>query len=176
MVALVPLAASFNKSLTLATLALGTVIYTYAEFLRCRGMQVAFISRITAMASREKELGKFVLGPVTLGTGAMLALLLYPASAAAVGIYALAFGDGVASLIGKFFGKVRIPYTGGKTIIGSVACLIAIYIATFGVCSNVTVSLTVALIATAVEMLPLKDLDNILIPLSAGTVYLFFLL
>ncbi len=175
MVSLVPLMASYNKTITLGLLALGTLVYTYAEFMRCRGLQISFISRITAMASRDKELGHFVLGPVTLGIGAMMALLLYPAEAATIGIYALAFGDGVASLVGRLFGKIRIPGTGGKTIIGSLACFSAIYISTFAVCGNLGVSLGVAFIATAVEMIPLRDFDNILMPLSAGTAFLLLI-
>jgi dolichol kinase len=169
LVALVPFAASVNQGITLALLAAGTIVYTYAELLRCMGVRVVLISRLTAMASRERDLGKFVLGPVTLGIGTMLALLLYPAPAASIAIFALAFGDGLASLVGKLFGRVRIPYTGGKTIIGSTACFAAIYLSARGVGASVSSALAVAFVSTLVEMLPLKDLDNILLPLSAGT-------
>ena len=175
LVALVPLAASINLGITMAVLAAGTLIYTYAEALRCRGVQVVLISRLTAMASRERDLGRFVLGPVTLGVGAMLALLLYPAPAASIAVLALAFGDGLAGLIGKLFGRIQIPYTGGKTIVGSVACFFAVFLSTYAMSADTGAAVAVALIATSVEMLPLRDLDNILMPLSAGFTALLLL-
>ncbi|WP_319559894.1 phosphatidate cytidylyltransferase [Marispirochaeta sp.] len=174
LVALVPFVAALNQGITLALLASGTIIYTYAELLRCRGVRVVLISRLTAMASRERDLGKFVLGPVTLGLGTMLALLLYPAPAASIAIFALAFGDGLASLVGKLFGRIRIPYTGGKTIIGSAACFAAIFFSARSVGASLFTALAVASVSTLVEMLPLKDLDNILLPLSAGTIAAVF--
>jgi len=175
LVALVPVAAAISLGMTMALLAAGTLIYTYAEALRCRGTKVVLISRLTAMASRERDLGRFVLGPVTLGLGAMLALLLYPAPAASIAIFALAFGDGLASLIGKLFGRVRIPYTGGKTIVGSAACFAAVFFSAYLITIDTGAAFVIALVATAVEMLPLRDLDNILMPLSAGSTALFFL-
>ncbi|WP_321992795.1 phosphatidate cytidylyltransferase [Marispirochaeta aestuarii] len=174
LVALVPFAASLNPGITLALLAAGTIVYTYAELLRCMGVRVVLISRLTAMASRERDLGRFVLGPVTLGIGTMLALLLYPAPAASIAIFALAFGDGLASLVGKLFGRIRIPHTGGKTITGSAACFAAIFISARVVGASAETALAVAFVSTLVEMLPLKDLDNILLPLTAGTTAALF--
>ncbi len=175
LVAAVPLAATINLGITLALLAAGTIVYAYAETLRCNGTKVVLISRLTAMASRDRDLGHFVLGPVTLGIGAMLALLLYPAPAASIAIFALAFGDGLASLVGKIFGRIRIPYTGGKTIVGSAACFLAVLISATAVSGDLVLALGVAVVATVVEMMPLKDLDNILMPLAAGTTTFLFL-
>ena len=175
LVALVPVAAAINLGITMALLAAGTLIYTYAEALRCSGRKVVLISNLTAMASRERDLGRFVLGPVTLGLGAMLALLLYPAPAASIALFALAFGDGFASLVGKLFGRVRIPRTGGKTIVGSVACFTAVFVSAWLVSGSARAALVIAVIATTVEMMPLKDLDNILMPLSAGSTALLLI-
>ena len=105
----------------MALLAFGTVFYVFAEKARLAGRTILIISDLTIIASRERDRGRFVLGPVTLGVGALLALLLYPSTAAALAIYALAFGDGLASLAGKLLPSPRIPLTRGKTLAGSLA-------------------------------------------------------
>jgi len=101
LIAFVPLLAGIDVRATMTLLAAGTLFYVFAERLRIEGQPVLLISDLTIIASRERDKGRFVLGPVTLGVGAMLSLLLYPSTAAAIAIYALAFGDGFASLAGK---------------------------------------------------------------------------
>ena len=169
-IALVPVMVGFvGTGVTLALLATGTVVYTYAETQRHAGVTVPMISRITALSSRQQDANRFVLGPVTLGVGAMLALLLYPGPAASIAIYALAFGDGLASLVGKLFGRVQLPGTGGKTLEGSAACAIAVGIATHAIVPSPVV-VVVALVATLLEALPTGDADNLILPTGVGIV------
>jgi phytol kinase len=168
LIACVPALASLNLSLTMVILASGTLLYAYAETLRLQGRQVAFISTITMRAARIRDHGQFVLGPITLGLGAMLALLLYPEPASFIAIYALAFGDGFASLVGKIFGRILIPFTGGKTVEGSLACFLVVFIASYRLFGNPTGSLAIAATATLLEALPIKDYDNIILPVGVG--------
>jgi dolichol kinase len=170
LIALTPVLASFNRPLTMGLLAAGTLFYTYVESLRMAGVQVPIISKITVKGSRSRDRGRFVLGPVTLGIGAMLALLFYPSPIASVAIYALAFGDGFASLIGRIFGNIRPAFLKGKSIEGSIACFIAVYISAFLVLHNGQAAFIAAFTATAVEALPLKDYDNVLLPVTVGIV------
>jgi dolichol kinase len=109
-----------------------------------------------------------VLGPVTLGIGAMMSLMLYPDPAATIAIYALAFGDGIASIAGKLFGRVRIPLTSGKTVEGTMACLAAVFVATYSVTGRPELSATVASAAAIIELAPTEDLDNIILPVGVG--------
>ena len=95
-----------------------------------------------------------------------------PPEAARIGIYALSFGDGTASLVGKLIGRVTIPFSGGKTVAGSLACFVAVYISCFCVCRNVLISFFVALSAMIIEVLPLKDFDNVIIPFVVGGIFL----
>jgi dolichol kinase len=136
--------------------------------LRFSGVRVPVISSITCMASRSRDAGHFVLGPVTLGLGALLALLLYPSPAASIAIYALAFGDGFASLVGKFFGKMRPAFLRGKSIEGSLACFTAVLITAWGVSHNIRIAFIAALTAMVVEALPLGDYDNLALPMTVG--------
>src|SRR5215471_15517823 len=105
LIAVSPSMAAISRPFTVFFLMAGTLGYTFMEYLRLSGVKVPVISSLTSMASRSKDIGHFVMGPVTLGLGALLALLMYPSPVAAIAIYALAFGDGFASLVGKFFGK-----------------------------------------------------------------------
>lgn len=176
LISLVPLLAAMNKELTMLLLASGTLFYAFAEQLRLTGSPVFIISSLTVSASRYRDRGRFVLGPVTLGIGAMLALLLYPEPAAAIAIYALAFGDGVASLMGKLIGGLRIPFTGGKTIAGSLSCFLAVLWVTFRVTGNAQTSFIIALTATLLEALPSGDLDNLFLPVGTGMVATYLLI
>lgn len=167
-IAVVPLLARFDVAATMAILAGGTLIYAYAEHLRSDGRRIAFISAITSAASRPRDRGKFVLGPVTLGIGAMTALLLYPEPAASIAIYALAFGDGLSSIVGKIVGGLRIPFTGGKTFAGSAACFAAVFFVALKYTGKVEIAVPLGAAATLLEALPTGDLDNIILPVGTG--------
>ena len=146
-------------------LILALCFYSLEEFLRHRGRPVPFISAITAVAARKRDENKFVLGPVTLVLGILSTAIIFDSMPAAIGIYALSFGDGSASLAGKLFGIVKIPFTQGKTAEGSLTCFTAIFISAFLTSGNVKLALIIAACGMFIEVLPLKDFDNLLIPL-----------
>jgi len=173
LIALSPSMAAINRPLTVLFLITGTLGYTFMEYLRLSGVKVPVISSITSMASRSRDIGHFVMGPVTLGFGALLALLLYPSPVAAIAIYALAFGDGFASLIGKFFGRWRPAILRGKSVEGSLACFAAVLISAYAVSGSLHIAFTAAFTATVVEALPLEDYDNIALPVTVGLVVQF---
>ena len=168
LIALSPSMAALNKTATVILLMIGTLGYTLMECLRLSGVKIPIISSLTSMASRERDLGHFVMGPVTLGLGALLALLLYPSQAAAIAIYALAFGDGIASLVGRFFGKARPSFLFGKSIEGSIACFAVVFVSAYMVCGNMYIALVAAFTAMVTEALPLEDYDNLAIPITVG--------
>ena len=170
LIALSPGMAAINYSITVLLLMAGVLGYTLMEQLRLSGVKVPLVSVLTGMASRPRDMGVFVLGPVTLGIGALLALLLFPSPAAAIGIYALAFGDGFAALVGKLFGRIRPAFLFGKSLEGSMACFAATYIAALMVSQNPVIVLTAAFTAAAIESLPLEDYDNIALPLIVAFV------
>ena len=148
-----------------ALLALAIAAYSLCEALRLRGVKVPLVSKITAYAARERDGGHFVLGPVTLAAGALGSLLVFPLGYASAGIFALAFGDGTASIAGKLFGKRRLPGAAAKTLEGSLACFCAVLLSSLAVTRNFFHSLFLALTAAVVEAIPLKDFDNLIIPL-----------
>jgi dolichol kinase len=175
LIALSPVMAVMSRPVTIAILIAGTLLYTWFEVLRLSGVKIPLVSSLTSIASRSRDKGHFVLGPVTLGVGALLALLLFPPPAASIAIYALAFGDGFASLVGKFFGVHRPSIMLGKSIEGSTACFIAVFIAALRVSGSMYAALASAITATLVEVLPLEDFDNIALPMAVGFIVQAFL-
>ncbi|MDR2898388.1 MAG: phosphatidate cytidylyltransferase [Spirochaetaceae bacterium] len=173
--AFVPLFLGLNRSLTLILLCVVLVLYLIAEIFRFKGIEVPFVSAVTDMASRQRDRGRFVLGPVTLAMGVLVTAFFFEHPAATIGIYALAFGDGIASLVGRAVGHLTIPFTGGKTLEGSIACFCAVFIAAFVVSRNPSVSLCIAGAAMVLEALPLKDFDNLLIPIVIALLSQFVL-
>ena len=63
MVAFVPMLARYNLILTFSALVAGLLLYSYSEFMRMKGVEVAFISKVTSAASRRRDNG-FVFGPL----------------------------------------------------------------------------------------------------------------
>ena len=167
----VPLFLSFAYWPVICLLVLAVVVYTVSEILRARGINIPLISKITEIAARKRDENRFVLGPVTLVCGILAAALLLPLDCARVGIFALSFGDGLASLMGKLFGKIPIPGAHGKTVAGSLTCFIAVFVSTFCCCQNCLLSLIVATCAMFIEVLPLADFDNLIIPPAIGVIY-----
>lgn len=170
LIGITPTLAAWNLGFTVALLGAGIIVYAYAELLRINGYEVFLLSRITAMAARKRDSDKYVMGPVTLGLGALLSLALYPEPAASIAIYALAFGDGLSSLVGRTFGSIRLPFTGGKSLEGSLTCFFAVLSAAYAKTGDLRGSALVALVATLVEAAPTKDLDNLILPVATGLV------
>jgi dolichol kinase len=170
LIGLSPVLAAFNYPATVALLAAGVLGYAQMESLRLAGIMIPLVSGLTDRASRPRDRGRFVMGPVTLGLGALLALVMYPSPAAAIAVYALAFGDGFASLVGKFLGRVRPSFLCGKSLEGSLACFTAVLISAYQVSHNYRVALIVAFATMLTEALPLEDYDNLVLPLVVGLV------
>jgi len=170
LIALTPSLAAISKPFTVFLLIIGTLGYTLMETLRLSGVRIPIISSLTSMASRPRDMGHFVMGPVTLGLGALLALLLYPSPAAVIAIYALAFGDGLASLAGKVFGRIRPAFFFGKSVEGTFVCFSAVLISAFAVSGSFRIAVAAAITAAAIEVLPIEDYDNIAIPVTVGLV------
>ncbi|MDR0375607.1 MAG: phosphatidate cytidylyltransferase [Treponema sp.] len=162
-----PLLASIDRRLAIALLAFGVVLYTVMEILRLKGVPVPLVSFITEQAMRERERG-FVKGPATLGVGALAAILAFPLPIATIAIYALAFGDGFSSLAGRLFGRLRPRFLFGKSVEGSIICFAAVFFAAYLASRSMRMSLCAATAATIAEALPLKDWDNLAIPLATG--------
>ncbi len=169
---LVPLFLKLAYWPVICLLVTALILYTISEILRSKNINIPFISKVTEIAARKRDENRIVLGPITLVLGILLAALILPLDCARVGIFALAFGDGLASLMGKLFGKITIPGAHGKTAAGSLTCFFAVFVSTFCCCGNCLTALIIAFAAMFIEVLPLSDFDNLIIPPAIGFIFM----
>lgn len=147
-------------------------------------------SAVTAM-SRTGDRREILRGPLFYGIAFVLLTVLYWKDSP-IGIIALMLlcgGDGLADVIGKRLGTIRLTWSRQKSWAGTLAMfaggwvlslfILAVYIAAGAFPGSLfryipAVSI-IALAAAAVESLPLNDLDNLTVPaISVVLGYLFF--
>ena len=121
----------FYPVATILLLCCGVLFYFVCEKIRLSGGHIPIISKITHYASRKADDGKFVLGPLTLGIGIILSFLLFSKTASTLAIFSLSFGDGFASLIGRAYGIYHFTRVKKKTLAGSLACFVAVFVSSF---------------------------------------------
>ena len=174
LIALVPAMAAADYSNTSLFLMGGILFYATAESLRFLGFSLPIISSVTASVSRKSKKDEFALGPVTLGLGALLSLLLFPPQTAAAAIYALAFGDSASLLVGRFFGHIRPSFLQGKSLEGIFSCFAASALAGYMVFHDLKPALAVGAASLIVDVFPVGDFDNLLMPLASGLAAMLF--
>jgi phytol kinase len=134
--------------------------------------------------SRTGDQREILRGPLFYGIVFVVLTLVYWRETP-IGIVALMMlcgGDGLAEIAGRKWGKRRLPWSPGKSWAGLAAMLfggwlfsmlvIAVYLAAGAfpgpLRSYIPAVSLIALAATAVESLPLADVDNLTIPLVAA--------
>lgn len=114
---------------------------------------------------REEETKKLSGLPWTL-SGSFLTILLFPnRTVVLVSFFYLAFGDAIAALAGKQFGKRRI--CGAKTLEGSMACFLVCLAAGLPFLPWKT-AVAGAFCATLIELVPWPLNDNFWMPIFSA--------
>ena len=133
--------------------------------------------------SRTGNRREILKGPLYYGIVFILLTLIYWITSP-IGMVALMLmcgGDGMADVVGRRFGKLKLPWNPGKSWFGSFGMFIggwifsALILAVFRIAnisnqSYISYLLPISLIAfvgTIIETLPIRDIDNITVPLSA---------
>lgn len=138
-----------------------------------------------AAMTRHGDPREILRGPMFYGIVFVAATLIYWRTSP-IGITALMLlcgGDGLADIVGRRFGRRRLPINGGKTWAGSLAMFLGGYflavtfVLLFDRAGMYAIGLPVAqisgrlalvaLVATLVEALPLEDVDNLTVSLTA---------
>ncbi|NIZ46336.1 phosphatidate cytidylyltransferase [Entomospira nematocerorum] len=163
--------AKYSLPLLISILVFVTLVYIFAESLRLIRGGKSLITQIVALTKRGNEEDRPALGPITLSIGVMCAFIFFPPVAARIAVAALAFGDGLASLVGRLFGKTRPAFLQGKSVEGSLSCFVAVFVTTWIFSKgHLPLSVIIAIVVTVVEALPLKSFDNIAIPIIVGMI------
>jgi len=133
--------------------------------------------------SRTGDRREILHGPLYYGIVFVVLTLLYWVDSP-IGMVALMLmcgGDGLADIIGRRYGKSKLPWNAQKSWMGSAAMLLGglffaiavtlpfIYLDYFPITISTFIPRVtlIALAATLVETLPIKDLDNLTITITA---------
>lgn len=118
----------------------------------------------------EEQLKESAMVPYVFAV--LLTIITFPKPIALVAIYTLAIADPLSAIVGISFGKTKIVEH--KSVEGSLAFLVSTFLISLGLFSltlggvgvvPITISLLLALLTSAFEMIPLKLDDNLTIPL-----------
>ena len=140
--------------------------------------------------SRTGNRREILRGPLFYGIIFVILTIVYwvDSPIGIVGLMLMCGGDGLADIVGRRFGKRKLPWATAKSWAGSLAMLLggwifalgilAVYVA-YGVFSGPLSSylLPITLIAVAgtlVESIPIKDVDNISVTIVAAALGHFF--
>ncbi len=146
-------------------------VYAMSEYFRLRGRSLPVFTAITKMAMRSDNAGEsaaaFVRAPLYFAAGILAALLIFPAPFNYAAIAVVTLGDGFASVVGRMYGKNRIPHSGGKTLEGTAAGMACAFAGALIFVSPAT-ALIAASVGMAIELLQLRVDDNLTVPLLSG--------
>jgi uncharacterized protein (TIGR00297 family) len=136
---------------------------------------------IQVMEQKDDSFGT-VWYAISLTILCLFAFILNQKEIAIIGILIMGYGDGMAALIGKYFGKKHwvAPYQ-KKTYLGSfimfilsfLVTLIALYL--FYHRLEWVIAMIVGIVATLVELIQEKGRDNLFVPLISSFLVWFFL-
>lgn len=147
-------------------------IYCISEYMRLRfGINMPVVSKIALLARRDDEpISNPVMAPVYLALGVLITFTALPQPANYVGVAVVALGDGSASIVGRAYGRHRIPYT-GKSLEGSLAFFATAMLGSI-LFVQPLIAFMASLVGVAVEQVPLPINDNLTIPLLTGVAVL----
>lgn len=131
-----------------------------------------FFFRLFTPMLRHHERQGAITGATYYLISALLCILFFHKHLAVVCIFFMVWGDMSAALVGKMWGRTKL--IGQKSLEGSAACFIvctAIALVKF----HPVVGIIGALVATFVELIPLRMDDNLTVPLISGAVMHFLI-
>lgn len=138
-------------------------------------------SAVQAM-SRTGDRREILRGPLYYGVIFVLVTIFYwyDNPIGMIALMLMCGGDGLADILGRRFGKARLPWNSDKSWVGSLGMFLGGWITSLviltiyinaGIFQNslgsyVLPTLAIALVGTIVESLPFHDIDNITITLA----------
>ncbi len=133
--------------------------------------------------SRSGDRREILRGPLLYGIVFVVLTIIYwkDTPIGMVALMLMCGGDGLADIMGRRFGQIKLPWSPGKSWMGSLGMFLGGWVFAVGIFTAyvavgvfsgpVTFYLLrltlIALVGTLVESLPLRDIDNITVTLAA---------
>lgn len=164
------MALAFGTAATAIFIAGMMAAHSVSEYLRLSGRSAPLLTAVTRMAMRnysDEKQTAFVKAPLYFAAGILLSLLVFPAPYNYVAIAVVTLGDGFASVVGRTYGRHKIPRSGGKTVEGTAAGIACAFAGSL-LFAPPSIALIAALVGMTAELLPLRVSDNLTVPLLSG--------
>ena len=125
-------------------------------------------------AKKFERSGELLLrGPIMFFAGATITAIIFPQNIAAAAIAVLALGDSASTIIGKAYGKHKIPWEGNRSWEGSTAFFVFAFAACLLFQIPVQKAFAAAALSAIVETIPILD-DNLTVPIAAAAAIQLF--
>jgi dolichol kinase len=143
---------------------------------------LAIMFTLVIMISRRRGIFRSIhdpnragLGELWYPIGILLAVVLFANPAVETyAIYIVAVSDGLAGLVGKSFGKMKVPYiTASKTYAGTATFMVTAFVLSSSLLP-LPYAVGAAVYLGLIELLSFKGIDNLLLPLAAGVIAVVF--
>ncbi|MDP2036086.1 MAG: phosphatidate cytidylyltransferase [Ignavibacteria bacterium] len=158
-----------------------TAAFIWTILLLVKGFTAKVDDKAVKTMTRTGDRSELLRGPLyfTLVMN-LLGTVFYSTPFALTAMGFLTWGDGLAPVVGTRYGKHSYKVFSNKTIEGSITFFVlglagaVLFNILFGNSINLEFMLICAALATVVEGISPRDLDNILIPLTIYLLYLFY--
>ncbi len=147
------------------------------------GMGISKDQNAVKAMSRSQDRKELLFGPTFYGLIFVVLTIVYwyDSPIGIIALMVLSGGDGLADVFGRSFGTTKLPWTNDKTWMGTLGMFVGAWAFSVGISALYTsvgifpnplysylLPITlITLIATIVESLPIKNLDNITVAVSA---------
>ena len=173
--AIIAIAAMFlPKSIVIIYLSSVAAFFLSFEFLRFKSVKLNdwFLKNFRFMVVKKEK--SSIVGSTYILLSSIFVITIFPRELAVLAVLFLSIGDPTATIVGRLWGRTKL--SGGKTLQGSLACLISCLIIGFVIQAAAQMSLTVLLViggslaATLSESFSFKVNDNLAMPIGSATV------
>ena len=163
-----------DKDIMIQLLIFLSLIFLFIDIVRHRISWVkSLFNLLFNRMLRSHELRGNLTGATWVVIGSLLTILLFSKPVAVIALIFMSLGDTAAGLIGQMFGKHKV---GNKTWEGFFAGLIVCFIVSINFpMLPLKISLSGALAAMIMEILPIPLDDNFKIPLGSGAIMMMLI-
>jgi len=163
-----------DKDIMIQLLIFLSLIFLFIDIVRHRISWVkSLFNLLFNRMLRSHELRGNLTGATWVVIGSLLTILLFSKPVAVIALIFMSLGDTAAGLIGQMFGKHKV---GNKTWEGFFAGLIVCFIVSINFSMlPLKISLSGALAAMIMEILPIPLDDNFKMPLGSGAIMMMLI-